>query len=273
MAIDVTDAEFETRVIERSKEVPVVVDLWAPWCGPCRQIGPVLERMEAESDGAFELVKINVDENPQVANAMRAQSIPLVVGVKDGQVVDQFVGALPPAQIREFLDRLVPSDTDRLLAAFNVALAADDLETAESLLDSSSDTTDELKIARARLLAAQQAFDVALGILESLPSNGHDEVSRLIGDIRLRAAAGADLADLESKAATGDLAAVIDLGKAQAGLGDHQQALDTLLGAVKQDPGFDDGAARKAMIDLFGVIGSSDPMTREYRSKLSSLIF
>ena len=134
MPVDVTDAEFETRVVERSKEVPVVVDLWAPWCGPCRQLGPVLDNLEAEYNGKFELVKINIDENPQVATALRAQSIPLVIGIRDGQIVSQFVGAQPPQAIRQFLDEVIPSALEQLVVAAGNAIQADDLTTAAALL-------------------------------------------------------------------------------------------------------------------------------------------
>src|SRR4030088_1466781 len=114
--IDITDDTFEQDVIERSKEVPVVVDLWAPWCGPCRTLGPIIEKVVDETEGKVVLVKVNVDENPQISQAFGVQSIPLVVAVKDGQPVDGFLGAHPEPTVRQFVERLLPSAEEEALA-------------------------------------------------------------------------------------------------------------------------------------------------------------
>ena len=127
---DVTDATFEQAVVARSAEVPVVVDLWAPWCGPCKTLGPIIERVVDQTDGAVELAKVNVDENPQVAASFQVQSIPAVYALRDGKVVDGFVGALPEAQVAEFVARLAPQPTeaDRLAAAGDEASLRQALE-------------------------------------------------------------------------------------------------------------------------------------------------
>src|ERR671938_1418219 len=117
MVIDVTEQDFQQEVIDRSHQIPVVVDFWAEWCGPCRALGPVIEKAVAERAGQVELVKVDTDANPRISAAFRIQSIPAVKAFKDGKVVDEFVGALPPAQVEEFFNRLVPSETDRLVAA------------------------------------------------------------------------------------------------------------------------------------------------------------
>lgn len=152
MPFDVTDAEFETRVINRSREIPVVVDLWAPWCGPCRQLAPLLEKLEQERSGEFELVKINIDENPKVANALRAQSIPLVIGFRDGKIAGQFVGVQSPAAIREFLDQLIPTELERLVIAAGKSLEIGDVSSAEASLakaESIDPTHDAVRFCRA----------------------------------------------------------------------------------------------------------------------------
>ena len=123
---DVTDATFATDVMERSKSVPIVIDLWAEWCGPCRTLGPIIEKVVGETNGAVELVKVDVDANPQISQAFRVQSIPAVFAIHDGQIVDTFVGALPEAQVREFVQRLAPgaSAVDRLVSAGDEDVAA-----------------------------------------------------------------------------------------------------------------------------------------------------
>ena len=273
MSIDVTDADFETKVVERSKEVPVVLDLWAPWCGPCRQLAPVLENLEEEYAGKFELAKINIDENPQVATALRAQSIPLVVGFRDGKAINQFLGVQPAGAIKQFLDSLIPSELEQLIIAAGDQLEAGNTLEARQLLEQAraiDSKHDAVRFCSASLNLAEGHYSEAIEILNSIPSNGHDDVAAMLSQARLLSAADENISEPEDE---DDLASVIAYGQALAGNGDHEKALDTLLAAVKKDPGFDDGAARKAMLDLFGVLGNANPLTRDYRSKLSSALF
>src|SRR3954464_8580505 len=121
MSTDVTDAAFETEVLGRSDKVPVVVDLWAPWCGPCRTLGPIIEKVVDETEGKVELVKINVDENPQASTAFRVQSIPAVYAVRDHQVVNGFIGAQGETAVRQFVQELLPSETETKVAALVAA--------------------------------------------------------------------------------------------------------------------------------------------------------
>src|SRR5215207_8199866 len=172
-AIDVTDATFETDVMQRSKEVPVVIDLWAPWCGPCRTLGPIIERVVDDTAGQVMLAKVNIDENPQVASAFGVQSIPLVVAVKDGQPIDAFLGAQPEQVVRQFVERLLPSAEDQQIAAL---VAAGDEDSLRRALDIEPGNEDAV-VGLAELLVARGDGDEALSLLARIPEN--DRVRRV----------------------------------------------------------------------------------------------
>ena len=244
MPTDVTDASFQTDVLDRSSTHPVVVDLWAPWCGPCRTLGPILEQVIDETGGQVELVKVNVDENPQVSAAFRVQGIPAVYAVADGKVVDGFVGAQPEAQVREFVDRLLPSEAEQQLEAL---LAAGDEASLRQILDQKPDHHDAI-VALAELLADRRAngdSDEALALLGRIPET--PETRRVAALVRTGAGASADAA----------------------GSGDEIAAkLDALLDQVKADD-----AARQEYVDLLEVLGADDPRTADYRRRLTSRLF
>jgi putative thioredoxin len=157
---DVTDATFATDVMERSKSVPIVIDLWAEWCGPCRTLGPIIEKVVAETNGAVELVKVDVDANPQISQAFRVQSIPAVFAIHEGQIVDSFVGALPEAQVREFVERLAPgaSAVDRLVSAGDEASLREALELDPKNVDAA--------VALGEFLFEENRLDEAEAVLE-----------------------------------------------------------------------------------------------------------
>ena len=184
MATDVTDATFQTEVIERSAEVPVIVDLWAPWCAPCRTLGPILEKVTDATDGQVVLVKVNVDENPQVATAFRAQSIPAVYALKGGQVVDGFVGAYPEAAVTEFVASLVPSEGEQELARL---VAAGDEASLRQALELEPGHV-EAVTALAELLIEDGRAEEALGLLARIPET---EAVRLLA-ARARLAQGSE---------------------------------------------------------------------------------
>ena len=235
--IDVTDATFEQDVLERSKQVPVVVDLWAPWCGPCRTLGPTIEKVVDATEGRVELVKVNVDENPRVAATFQVQSIPAVYALHDGKVVDGFIGALPEKGVAEFVARLAPADTeaDRLVAA-------GDEESLRKALDEDPDHEGAV-VALADLLAERGDAEEALQLLARIPETA--ETRRVAAIARL-----------------GDEASAADSN------GEVESKLDSLLDRVKDDEG-----ARQEFVDLLEVLGPDDPRTSHYRKALTAKLY
>ncbi len=275
MVKDITDADFEAAVIERSKTIPVVIDLWAPWCGPCRQLTPILESVAAARAGEFELVKLNVDENPQVAGMLGARSIPLVVAFRDGQPVSQFMGLQPESAVNQFIDQLKPGEVDLLLAEVSQRLSANQVTEAESLLREILNLEPGHELARitlAQLLSSQGQHADALTMLDTLPSSGHDDIARAKAEIRTRMAGTTDLEEVRSawEQAPEDPDAGIRYAQGLAAAGDYEKALPLLLEIVQQHK---DSDARQVMLDLFEVLGASSPLTREYRRKLARAIF
>ena len=167
MAIDVTDATFQADVLDKSSTVPVVVDLWAPWCGPCRTLGPILEKAVDATEGRVVLAKVNVDENPQISAQFQVQSIPAVYALRDGRIVDGFLGAVPERDVERFVQTLLPTEAQTTLAS--LIAAGDELSLRQAIeLDPGNE---EAVIALAELLVAQQQFDEALALLERIPES------------------------------------------------------------------------------------------------------
>jgi putative thioredoxin len=233
---DVTDATFQRDVLDRSNEVPVVVDLWAEWCGPCRTLGPILERVVADSGGKVELVKVDVDSNPGVSAAFAVQSIPAVYAISQGKVVDSFIGALPEPAVREFVARLAPaeSEVDRLAAQGDEA-------SLRQALEIQPDHPGAV-VGLAELLAERGEGEDALALLARVPESAE---SRRV----------AALARLGTDAGAGDGAEV-------------DARLQGLLDRVK-----DDEDARREFVDLLEMLGSDDPRTPGYRRALASRLF
>lgn len=234
MAIDATDATFQTDVIERSTTAAVLVDLWAPWCGPCKTLGPILEKVVDETGGKAVLVKVDIDQNPGIAQAFRVQSIPMVVGFVDGQPVDAFMGAQGEHEVREFVQRLLPTPQDNLLSSL---IHAGDEASLRQALEMDPANEDAI-VALGELLLARGETDETLALLSRIPETDR---TRLL-------------------AATARLGSVPD--------DDHDATLTALLDQVKAD---DD--ARQQFIDILELMGPNDPRTAQYRKQLTARLF
>ncbi len=245
--MDVSESTFQAAVIERSHELPVVVDFWAEWCGPCRQLGPLLERAVAARSGKLELAKVDVDANPRLASAFRVQGIPAVKAFRDGAVVAEFVGAQPPDGVERFLDSLLPSEADALVKS-----------------------GDEASLRRALELEPRRA-DAAVGLARILHRRGEsDEALELLGQIGGNFAADGLAARIELERADGEL----DLSDAFQAIDgdDHQKALDLLLGALPSADGHQDGV-RRVIVGILDELGVEHPLARESRRRLAAALY
>lgn len=234
MAIDVTDATFQTEVIDRSMTTPVVVDLWATWCGPCQTLGPILDKVVAETNGQVVLVKVDVDQNPGISQAFRVQSIPMVVAFAGGQPVDAFMGAQPEHEVRQFVERLLPSEADNALAAL---ISSGDEAALRQALEIDPGNEDAI-VALAELLIERGDNDEALALLGRIPETD-----------RTRHVAAMARVHLEPD-------------------DDYDATLTELLDRVKTD---DD--ARQQFVDILELMGPHDPRTAQYRKQLTARLF
>ena len=279
-AFDVSTAEFQEKVVAASQHVPVLVDFWAEWCAPCRQLKPILEKLAAEYGGRFLLAKINSDQNQELAGRCGVRGIPNVKAFVGGHLVDEFTGALPEAQVRAFIDKLLPSPAEPLRVAAQEARASGEIELALSLLDDASQAdpaneTVQLDMAEIRIDAGQ--LDAARALLDALEHKARDASRHKALQARLKlvaAGGGADAAALQARiAANGDDPdARLQLANALALSGDYRPALEHLLAIVRRDRKWQDEAARKAMLDLFTLLGGDaqfDDLVREFRIALA----
>ena len=272
---DIDTSNFPQGVLQRSREVPVVVDFWAAWCQPCQILGPILEKVAAEADGAFELVKVDVDSNQELSAQYGVQGIPMVVAFRDGKIVDSFTGALPEPAIRQWIEGILPTELDLMVDRARTALLDDDNVTAEHILrqvlDQQSDHS-EAGASLASMLIERGETDDAMIVLGRLAPGS--EVDRLQSAARLKASSGQDVSELEEKLAEDDSNedARIDLAKALAAQSEFEPALDHLLAVVRaKGPKKDD--ARIAMLDIFGVLGDEHPLTQTYRRQLATALY
>jgi putative thioredoxin len=259
--VDVTEATFQTEVLDRSFQVPVVLDLWAEWCGPCKQLSPVLERLAAEGAGSWVLAKVDVDSNPALAQGLRVQGIPAVKAVWQGQLVAEFSGAIPEEQARQFVTELVKATTGGAVPG-----AADGDDYAEDpRLDEA-----EAALERGDLVAAEAAYQA---ILDAEPD--HPEAALALKQVQLfrRAEEAGPNALAAADAAPDDVAAQARAADFLLGTGNVEEAFDRLLDVVVRTSGEDRDLARTHLVELFAVVGDQDPRVGAARRRLTLALF
>jgi len=275
--VEVTADTFQQEVVDKSREVPVVVDFWAPWCGPCRTLTPILERLAAEKAGAFVLAKVNTDEEQELPGAFEVNGIPAVFAIKDGQLVDKFEGALPEAQVRQFIEKLLPGavpaedprdaearDPAAALFAYREKFAADPNDPAA-------------RVALARVLLAKPGGEAEAATLLAPVEGGAEgaEAEQLKAVIALRETphADADLAAARAEVKADDAASRVPLAAVLAARGEYVPAMDELIAAAELDAALGRGPVRELMVRVFNAIGPRSPEADDYRGRLRNLIY
>ena len=280
-------ATFADDVIKASSDTPILVDFWAPWCGPCKQLTPVLEKLVKASSGKIRLVKINIDENQELATQLQIQSIPMVYAFKEGQPVDGFMGALPESQIRDFIEKLIgpvgPSPSEEVISMAKEALSQEDFQTAANLFAQVMQNNQDEPSAIAGLTKCYIGMgetDQAREIIGSLDeeTSAHPEVASAIAALTLKEQGSetpSDISKLQSVIANKptDHQARYDLALALSSDGNHEEAIEHLVEIIKHDRQWNEDSAREQLLKIFEALGPTDPVTVNGRRKLSTVLF
>jgi putative thioredoxin len=266
--MDVSSANFEQEVVSRSFEQPVVVDFWAPWCGPCRTLGPTLERLAGEANGAYRLVKLNTDENQDLAMRYGIRGIPAVKAFRDGKVVAEFVGAQPEPNVRRFLDQFATTGASGAQAEAQRLLSERRWAEAEVILREQDANGNAANLDLARALLGQGKGAEADGLLQAVTD--HTDLAAA-GTLRPLAQLVAEvddgeLSDSEADALLRDASRLFVEGR-------YGASMDALLTVVRRDKRYRNDTPRKVMLGIFQFLGEQDPLTREYRNRLASALF
>ncbi|GIX28185.1 MAG: co-chaperone YbbN [Burkholderiales bacterium] len=279
-SLDVNASDFDAVVIEGSKRRPVLVDFWAAWCAPCRALKPILEKLAEEYQGRFLLAKVNSDDNPALAMRYGVRGIPNVKAFVDGEVRDEFSGALPESMVRQFIERLFPSRAEELRRQAAALRAAGRLEEALARLDEAQALEPEnegIKGDRAEILLDQGRAEEAKALLESLSIFARDEprVAALVARAEFAGAERQDVEALRQRIAAdpGDLEARLRLARHYASRGEYEPALAELLEVVRRDRGEAKEAARKTMLSVFDLLGKRGELVSKYRRLLASALY
>ncbi len=275
-ALDVGLADFNQNVLAESQTRPVVVDFWAPWCGPCKSLKPVLEKLAAEYGGKFLLAKINSDENQELAARYAVRGIPSVKAFVNGEMVDEFSGALPEAEVRAFLDRLIPSPADELRAQAMDARMAGDISGALQLLAEASKLDPQnvgVRLDAAEVMLDLGETDEATRLIGSVPDAADPRVPQLKARLQFSGAADADAAALRARVVAdgNDLDARLKLANLLVASGDYESGMEELLEIVRRDRSFEDDIGRKTLLSVFNLLGGGEPVSR-YRRLLASAL-
>ena len=276
---ETTVETFEADVVQKSMECLVLVDFWAPWCEPCRMLTPLLEKVVAEYAGKIQLVKINIDDQQQLAQAFGVQSIPLVVALREGQPLDQFAGVLDEEQLRQWVSQMLPSRTEELFQKGMELEESDDPAAAEACYREAAELSpeeDAVKVALARVTLAQDRDEEAARIIAELEQRGYLEpdAERVKSQLELRAAAdeAGDVSEARAaaEASPDDLSLQLKLAEALSGSRKHEEALQICLTIIDGDKAGVGADAKETMVRIFDTLGPSSELTSEYRRKLAT---
>ena len=275
--LDVGVADFEQSVLEESKIRPVVVDFWAPWCGPCKSLKPILEKLAAEYGGKFRLAKVNSDDNQELATRYGVRGIPSVKAFINGEPADEFSGALPEGEVRAFLDRLLPSPADEMRVQAAELRQAGDMSGALQMLAEASRLDPAhvgIRLDATEIMLDLGEADEARRLIGNLTDDADPRVPKVRARLQFMGEAGEDPAALNARVAENenDLEARLKLAKLFVGAGQYEAGMDQLLEIIRRDRGFEDDIGRKTLLSVFDLLGGGE-LVSQYRRKLASALY